>query len=185
VEQWIYENVPAGYRDTKIDKLPCQAATKALMGFDFFPDNLANQKNGLYLYGPTGSGKTRSAFLKVQSALVTMFEPTETVWVRGSQFAREVVNRTRPGGDGGFEAWFTSLLNAQLLCIDEVDKIKFSERVMSEFFDLIEHRTSHQRCVILISNSDVATLCDKMSGESGPAVARRIVETLLPIRFAA
>jgi DNA replication protein DnaC len=159
------------------------------MDFVFYSDDESKQKNGCFVFGSTGSGKTRSVFLCVKKHLENNFEDGEsaskTILIRGSQFAREVVNRTKPGGDGGFDNWFSSLLDAQLLVIDEVDKIKFTERVMSEFFDLIEHRTSNLLAMVLISNADVSTLCAKMSDESGPAIARRIKETLLPIRFTA
>lgn len=180
---WQLENIPDGYRNTTLEKLPCQAATKALMDFEFCPEDYENRMNGCYLFGTTGSGKTRSAFLKILKDLENVFDSDGVIWIRGSQFAREVVNRTKPGGIGGFDEWFSSLLEAELLVIDEVDKIKFSERVMSEFFDLIEHRTSHFEAMMLISNSGVSTLCAKMPDESGPAIARRIKETLVPIKF--
>ncbi len=189
-DKWTRENIPHGYRNTELQKLPCQVSTAALMSFDFWPEAPGSQPDlvncGCYLHGVTGAGKTRSAFLFVKSLITGgQLRPSEIIWIRGSQFAREVVSRTKPGGDGGFDSWFSSLLRAELLTIDEVDKIKFSERVMSEFFELIEHRVSNQLPLILISNSSLDALCSRMSEESGPAIARRIKENLLPIRFTA
>jgi DNA replication protein DnaC len=142
------------------------------------------QPPSAYCYGPTGSGKTRSTFLKLRQFMVEGGE--DVAYIRGKSFGDEVVERTRPGGIGGFKNWFDHLLNTDVLALDECDKISFSPRVMAEFFELIEHRTSNQSVTIFVAQCSVDRLAAKMgtkNKEEAAGIVRRLRENCLPIHF--
>lgn len=173
---WLFEWIPRAYRFSKIELLPDPEATKQVLEFE-----PGDPYHGFYLYGATGSGKTRSLVLRLKR-FVAEFE--DVIYLRGKQFSDEVVERTRPGGKGNFHRWFETLTEAGILAIDEVDKMSFSNRVRAEFFELVEVRTSSDSPLLFIAQCSVDRLAQKLgpkAKEEAAGIVRRIKENCLPI----
>ncbi len=175
-DKWWREVCPAGYRDTDVARLPNAIASKSVLEWSY-------GRTGLFLKGRTGTGKTRSIYLLLKRLVR---EDCTVSFLRSSEFAREVVDRTKPenaGGIGGFEEWFGRLQFVDVLVFDEVEKIKFTTRVESEFFDLLENRVSHNLPIIFASNSTVTGFVHRMQPDFKAATQRRILENCHAVNF--
>jgi DNA replication protein DnaC len=182
-EIWVQEWIPKAYQESSIERLPDPEATKLLLDLDLLWHDENGKTVGAYCYGETGSGKTRSVILKLRR-LLTSFE--DVAYLRGKQFGDEVVERTRPNGRGGFEAWFRNLCDTTVLALDEIDKISFTPRVLAELFELIEHRTSDESPTLFIAQCSIDRLPQKMGAkakEEAVGILRRIRENSIPIHF--
>ncbi len=173
LKEWD-DALPAAYRWTKAEKLPDPAAAAAVAGWD------ESDLCGLYVFGPTGAGKTRSVLLRLRS----LIEEGSTVrYLRSAEFARELIERTKPGGKGKFEGWLDDLRRVEILCLDEVEKLKFSERVEAEFFDLVETRLAARRATIFVSNVRSDAISERMSEPYAAPFLRRVLEFCHPVAF--
>ena len=65
---------------------------------------------------------------------------------------------------------------AEILFIDDIGKEKYTERVESEFYDLIETRTAHMRPIIWTANANGVGLAAMMSPDRGEPILRRLRE---------
>jgi DNA replication protein DnaC len=65
---------------------------------------------------------------------------------------------------------------AEILFIDDIGKEKYTERVESEFYDLIETRTAHLRPILWTANTSGAGLEAMMSPDRGAPILRRLRE---------
>ena len=151
--------VPIQYKSSSLEKLLLPNLAASLLALDL--DN-TEDTTGVYLFGPTGGGKTRAVYLFAHQLIQT--KGWSVRFLRGGQFQREIVNRTRPGGTDDLDAWLHEISETELLIIDEVEKIRFSPRVESEFFELLEDRLSNWKPLILISNATVKGLCPAVRG---------------------
>ena len=180
-KKWVFDWVPQIYRTSDLDRLPDPTATKELLSIN---DGDAGLSCGSYLYGPTGAGKTRSLILYLRSEA----GEADCIYIRGKTLADGIVSRTRPDGAGGFERWFERFKYTDQLGIDEFDKLAWSPRVLSEVFDLIEHRISEQLPLFLVTQCTPDELARRIAKKAevkadGAAIARRIKEGLKPIWF--
>jgi DNA replication protein DnaC len=180
--RWMAEFIPRSYQDSKLERLPDQEATRLL--FEFDPTMHEGPPIGAFLYGQTGSGKTRSLIMFLR--ILQLRTGDDVCYRRGKALGDEIIERTRPNGRGGFEKWFKEIKTVDALAIDEVDKISFSPRVLAEFFELIEHRTSEDLSTYFIAQCSIDRLGDKMgpkAREEAAGIVRRIKENCLPIHF--
>lgn len=168
--------------ETEFGKLPFPEVSRRVIEWDpeGDPDN-----PGLFVYGPTGVGKTRSVMLLLRRAIESGFEVR---FMRSSEFAREFISRAKPGG-GGADEWLDELRNVEVLCLDEVEKLKFTERVLVEFFDLIDRRLHGGWSTIFISNTSPEGIAENIREAGGENYAapflRRIHDFCLPVNFQA
>ena len=180
-EEWMDIWIPPQYQQTEIEKLPCGKQTENLLTFDDVGEHL-----GFYAFGPTGTGKTRSMFLWLIEQ-----GNNEAIYYRAKQLASEIVERTQPYGKGGFDSWFEGLLSAEILAIDEVDKLPISQRVMTEFLELMEDRASKLKTTVFAAQRSAANLFElvntdekkKSMAETAAAIIRRIMQNTKPIKF--
>lgn len=176
---FLSELLPIAYQKSNAARIPDQEAMRIVMKFE---RNYEGEQ-GLYLYGKTGAGKTRSACMKVE-ALVA--DGCDVAFVRGKALGDEIVSRTRPNGKGEFEEWFNGIKAVDVLAIDEFDKLSFTPRVRAEIFELIEHRASNQLPTIYTAQCRVdrlATKFGKDGREEAEGIIRRIKENSIPIHF--
>jgi len=76
-----------------------------------------------------------------------------------------------------------TLRRAEVLFIDDLGKEKFTERVESELYDLVETRTAHLRPILWTSNATATRLKEMLSADRGEPIIRRLKEfcTIVPV----
>lgn len=163
---WL--RLPFAYQETVADKLPNPEASKKFLAWE-----PSDERPGLYVVGTTGSGKTRTALLWGRKAAHRW---QDVRYVRAARFASEVISRTRSAG-GGFEAWIEEMRDADVLVIDELEKLKPSERVLVETFDLVEDRLAFGMTTVFLSNEDPLSFSKGLKDKAYcDAMLRRLTE---------
>lgn len=90
---------------------------------------------------------------------------------------------SRRFGDGTGEEWIDHLSRVGLLFLDDIDKMRLTDRVEWEFYALIDHRINRQLPTILTTNAVGKQLMDKFNPDRGPALVRRLKEFFTAINF--
>jgi DNA replication protein DnaC len=160
-------------KQTDPEKLPRRKQFEYVLHWENYP-------LGLVLYGGSGLGKTRTmwALLRQECELCKSAE-----FVRGADFQKEVTSRTKPNGSDNFDEWFEELATVDVLFLDDIDKMRFTQRAEQEFFNLIDVRTSAESPTIISLNSTAAELCDEMSPKFGPPLIRRLGDYFETVNF--
>lgn len=152
--RWTEEHSPHGGNQTTLDRLPNIAAAVAAL-------NWASQRGPdtdracAFLFGPSGSGKTRALIL-MGAALCR--DDSWPLYLDGAGFQREIVTRCRPGSEESPEAWMDTILAAQTVILDEVEKLSLrgadgqATRTCRELFQLVRVRSDAGRQTIFASN---------------------------------
>lgn len=127
---------------------------------------------GLYLSGPNDHSKTRGACMLLErfcrhGKTIAMVQSTALVELFFQQF--------RDDGEKAVER-LKKLKWADVLLIDDVGKEKATERFETEFFSLLEYRTSHLRKTLYTSNLSLPDLRMTFSKQHGGAIIRRIIQ---------
>lgn len=131
---------PPLYRDTDPLKLPCNPeVTKLVLGWVYGP-------KGLVLYGATGRGKTRLAYMLVRRLVldgrsVSAFDPLSFAHRVGETF-----------GEYQGERFIRDQQRVDVLMLDDLGKAKLTERAEAELFGLVEHRIANLKPLIVTSN---------------------------------
>lgn len=166
----IWEAVcPSLYRDTEVARLPAELFAQ-VMGWQY-------GDRGLLLLGATGKSKTRCAYQLLHRLIhegrsVRAFDAVSF----GSECARNF-------SEGRGEDWINRLLKADVLFLDDFGKEKFTDRVESELFGIVERRTARKKPIIVTTNFIGDVLEEKMSPDRGPALVRRLREFCDVINF--
>jgi len=158
---------PPLYRETDLARLP-EAFRTAIRDWTCSP-------RGLGLVGPAGKGKTRAAFALLQrmhgSGLrCAAISATRLGHLSAAQFSDDRDQRARAISQ------MKSFHAAALLLIDDLGKCKMTERCEVDFFDLLEHRTSHQLPTLWTANARGDQLLALLSADRGEPILRRLAE---------
>lgn len=155
---------PPLYRDTDPLKLPCNPeVTKLVLGWVYGP-------KGLVLYGATGRGKTRLAYMLVRRLVldgrsVSAFDPLSFAHRVGETF-----------GEYQGERFIRDQQRVDVLMLDDLGKAKLTERAEAELFGLVEHRIANLKPLIVTSNFVGDKLSDKLSEDRATPLVRRLRE---------
>lgn len=152
---------PPLYQETEVARLPKQ--TQKVIAWEYNP-------KGLMIAGDTGKGKTRAAFLlmkkiHMQGLSVEIFH--------GNSFAHQCAINF---GEMNGEKWIAEIARRKVVFFDDLGKFKLTERVEAELFGLIEIRMAHKRPIIATTNMTGDALKDKMTGDRGEPLVRRLRE---------
>lgn len=164
------QDIPDFYRKTDPKRLPDYNAFEVVSQWKWGPV-------GLYCYGPSGSGKSRSIYRLLEATDI------EAVVVTGNEFQQECVERNRPGGIGGWEDWLSDLRHLSILYFDDVSKLRFSERCESEFHSLLDYRITHEYPTFFTSELSIDDFGERISDDNRAGIMRRIKEFCQPVRF--
>lgn len=141
--------------------------------------------SGLLLHGASGTGKTTSAYMAIKASLLRWNAQlnVRSVFAIGAvELGRRISDLARYGGDD-FEKYLWELQNTPLLFIDDIDKARFTPRVESELFALIEHRDVEGIPVVITTNLTGRELQGMFSRQTGPAIISRLRRMCIPVDF--
>jgi len=157
---------PELYRQTDMKRLPYPtAATKAI---DWLYREGAPP--GLLLHGPTGSGKTRTAFIVLRK----LYDEGKAVRVyMAGEFGPAVGQAFR---DGHGAKWLEAISTCPILLIDDLGKSKLTERAATTLFTTIENRHARNKATIITTQYLGGMLADRFGASTGAAILRRLRE---------
>lgn len=158
---------PPLYDETDPERIP-PPFRSAITGWKYSP-------RGLGLIGPAGQCKTRASYTllrRMHDAGLSCDAVTATAFARLCihQFSEDKNQSTRSARK------LSSLRDCDVLLIDDLGKSKMTERCEVEFFDLLEHRTSHLHPTIWTANARGDELLALMSPDRGEPILRRLAE---------
>ena len=162
---------PPLYRATEAGRLP-QDALADVLAWQYGPQ-------GLLLMGPTGTGKTRAAFLLLKRLVLEDLRIVRAF--DGLGFDHECVRHFR--SDGGGEDWADALAKVDVVFLDDLGKGCFTPRVEAELFGLIERRAANCLPTIATTNMTGRDLAGKVSADRGAPMVRRLREFCKCITF--
>ena len=163
---------PPLYQDNDLAKLPLhpEILTRVL--------NWKIGPKGIALAGPTGGGKTRAMYMLLERLHQ---EGRFVTAISAKQFERYVHQMFDKENDAREKV--RRIRRAEILFIDDIGKEKYTERVESEFYDLIETRSANLRPIIWTANTNGPELLSMMSPDRGEPILRRLRESTEIITF--
>lgn len=164
---------PKEFRCTVPSRLPFPSKLDRVLNWRFGP-------RGLMLTGPTGSGKSRSAWALAKRE----FFAGRSVAAVDALFSVKYAQKVNVGGSAVLE-WIEEKLNSSILLLDDVLKVKLENSgAEAALFAIINDRTEQQRPIILTTQDSPETLMQRMSRDRGEALLRRLKEFCETIVFA-
>lgn len=169
--QAVWEGIcPPLYQNTEMgNPRLSRAAWAALRAWE------PNGVQGLGLIGETGKGKTRLAFARLKEL---HFKGHKVFAVSAKKIERAIQDTFSDDRETRNES--RKLMNETLwsgiLLLDDLGKEKYTERVASEFYALVEERTSNLLPTIWTANTSATELKKRMGSEHGDATVRRLME---------
>lgn len=169
-EKWR-DICPPLYRETDLEKLKLTLT----LSQEILSQILNWQPNpkGIGLSGETGVGKTRLMFLLLDKL---HFEGKRVMASSGKQFERYCHRMFDDHGGRDARQKIEEMKYVPVLFVDDIGKEKYTERVGSEFYDLIEYRTSHLKPILWTANSTGEQLEDMLGVDRGAPIVRRLRE---------
>lgn len=159
---------PIEFRQTVINRLPCQRTYIAVMRWIYQP-------RGLVLVGK--KGKSRCGWKLVEREFLN----GKSVAIITSNFGSEILQRNGISSDTVNE-FVEELAQKDIALIDDPIKSRFPEIAETALLNIVKFRTQHQLPMI-ITASDLESLESQMSPDRGPALTRRIREFCEIITF--
>ena len=166
------EICPALYLDTDLARLP-QKQLAAALEWKFQPQ-------GMLFLGETGRGKSRVAWTLLRRVLVEDMPEIKFKWFDCVGFGHEIAKHYK---SEDAETWLELMATIDLLFMDDLGKLKLTERAETELFGLIERRCANRKPMIVTTNDTGDTLASRMTDNRGPALIRRLREFCQPIQF--
>ena len=163
-----WENIcPPIYQDTELDRIRTQISAETIKNvLEWEPNPI-----GIGLAGKTGKGKTRLVFFLLESLYIQGFNLRAISAKKFEKYCHEMFSDKSDARQN-----IEHLHKTKILFIDDIGKEKFTERVESEFYDLIEHRTSYKLPILWTSNATSQLLQKMMSEDRGEPIIRRLKE---------
>jgi hypothetical protein len=156
---------PALYRDTDLEKLGVASGIKETV-LTWEPN-----PKGIGLSGESGAGKTRLMFLLLHRLHFSGVRCRAITAKRFENWCHRMFDK-----DDDARINIKSAHHIPVLFIDDIGKEKYTERVESEFYDLIEHRTSHLLPILWTANATGSQLERMMGEDRGVPIVRRLRE---------
>jgi DNA replication protein DnaC len=176
--------IPPRYRGVGFDRPPIpsmerdletKTAVTKIRDFSAALDANLEAGRGLWLYGPTGTGKTTLAMLVSKLAL----EGNHSVAIYSLPKLLARIRRTyegEPGGDS-YLTFFERLTSVDLLHIDDFGAEKRSDWVLEQLYSLVNERYEARRSILLTTNLGM----EELEEQIGTRTVSRLSETCEPI----
>ena len=163
---------PKLYQATDPTRLPKRELAEAM--------RWAYGSRGLILLGDTGLGKTRVAWSLIKRVLTEDAKEVTFRWFDCIGFGHDIAKHYRAEDA---EVWLERMAKVDLLFLDDLGKLKLTERAEVELFGLIERRCAAELPIIVTTNDTGDSLAARMTDNRGPAMIRRLREFCDPIHF--
>ena len=162
----MWENIcPPLYQNTDVTQLKINPVTlRTIMDWTL-------GTKGIGLTGSTGSGKTRAMFLLLNQLYTANVPVMATTAKQFEHWCHSMFDK-----DQEARKRLERAKDVCVLFIDDIGKEKYTERVESEFYDLIEHRTSHLKPILWTANATGQQLVKMMGEDRGTPIVRRLRE---------
>ena len=124
-------------------------------------NNPAETYNPLFIYGPSGLGKTH-LLNAIGHELKKNIPDKDIIYVKGDQFANELIEAIRAGTTVSFREKYRK---ADALLIDDIQFIAGKESTQEEFFHTFNTLYESKKQIVLTSDRpprDIATLEDRL-----------------------
>jgi DNA replication protein DnaC len=136
--------------------------------------------NGLALVGPTRRGKTRAVWTRLKRL---HFEERLTIRAfRPMDLKLKVANVWRDPEEA--EEWINRLRRTDLLFLDDLDTVKFTEAVEETIYDVFEFRPTHGKPIVVTVNTTGRKLAERMNANGrGAKIVERMRESCHVVNF--
>ena len=168
------DSVPEIYQDTDPARLPCEALSREIVALPFHP---WAPTPGLILYGDTGLGKSRTAYLLLHRWLLASRDGWTFRVVTGRDVKDAIAKHSRLGTLGEF---IDELVKPDVLFVDDLSHGTFTEAYGLALLDIVERRTA-SRLPLIVSMQTTGRELLKQWTKTDPglaATARAIVRRL-------
>lgn len=148
------EATPPEFREMDVAKLPRPDIWRDIEKHDF----LHPTKHSLFLYGTTGTGKTRMAYqVARRAAMMGLHTEVFTAVALSNEVSK--LAKTDMELLGNLEK---RLCRCDVLMIDDFGKGSLSERNLSFIFSVLDHRTAFRKPVIITTNESLDSLTSRI-----------------------
>lgn len=123
----------------------------------------SDEFNPLYIYGPSGIGKTHLMYATANEILNNYPEKT-VIYVKGEEFVSSLVGSLK---EGTMDIFRNKYRNADVLLVDDIQVIAGKKTTQEEFFYTFDALYEKHKQIILSSDcapSDIAILVDRLKG---------------------
>lgn len=155
---------PRDYLETKAERLPRGNKLAEVLDWNF-------GARGLFLMGPTGTGKSRCAWLLLKREFLAGRSVRHVDYSAALEYASRYSESARD-----VQQWIERFCETELLLLDDVFKSKLSDSFESALFIIISRRIEKQLPLLLTANDSGASLKERMTQDRGPAMLRRLKE---------
>jgi DNA replication protein DnaC len=179
-DAYICRLMPRLYRKTRLESLPHLDAARLALSADL--------RQGLMLWGPTGTGKSRTAWCVVEQWIRATHSRWECTYLEGSDIA-DAANRNSRAGT--LTDWVNETADTRCLFIDDIGHGNFSNSYAEGLRKLIERCMANEVRMIITSQHDGKGLLkawsreDPARAETAKAIVRRLGEACRGIKFIA
>ena len=126
--------------------------------------------NPLFVYGPTGVGKTHLLYA-IANHVMELHPELKVMYVRGDQFTNELIHAIGERNTTEFKKKYR--YEADVLLIDDVQFIAGKEQTQEEFFHTFNELYAHKKQIVMTADrkpSDMATLEDRLRSRFGEGI---------------
>lgn len=162
---------PPEFQDTNPAKLPNPGKLDRVMNWQYQP-------KGLMLWGATGRGKSRCAWVLLKRE----YDAGKSISALNSSFGYEYSRRFVLSAADAVK-WVDHQCFVDLLLLDDVLKVKLTDSVEQALFVIVNYRTEYQLPIIFTTQDTGDTLIARTSEDRGGALVRRIREYTTAINF--
>ena len=158
-------SIPKVFLDTDRSRLPA-VLIQAI-------EDYRHSRQGLAFIGKSGAGKTRAMFLLLerlvgQGKSIAWITATDLAYFAADQFSND------PQEKHEAKERLRLLRSAKVAFIDDLGKGRLTDRVESEFFDILDTRTREGLPTMWTSNSGGRDLLAMFSADRADALLRRL-----------
>jgi DNA replication protein DnaC len=162
---------PAVFKITDPAKLPNQAAYRQAMAWTYGPE-------GLLLHGPTGTGKTKTAWQILRREFFAGHYPAILNSSAALQYAGLFAVNSKDA-----ELWVKRLCKKPILLLDDTFKVKLTEAFEAALFSIVDRRSENLLPIIAATNDTGTSLGERMSADRAEPFIRRLREMCRAIAF--